>query len=92
MGLSGGSKLETTYGGNTESDTEAVNWGSDAENDDFKRLDFGLVAGAGVEINSILIGVSYGYGLANISSYTADGTRVSNRILSVSAGYRFGAK
>lgn len=92
MGLSGKSKYEITYGGETESDSEAVNWGSDAENDDFKRLDFGLVAGAGVEISSIRIGVSYGYGLANISSYTEEGAKVSNRVLSVSAGYRFGAK
>ena len=92
MGLTGKSKYEITYGGETESNTETIKWGSDAENDDFKRLDFGAVAEAGVEISSIRIGVSYGYGLANISSYTEGGTRVSNRVLGLSVGYTFGAK
>lgn len=92
MGLTGKTKYEISYGGETESNSESIKWGSDSENDDFKRLDFGAVAEAGVEISSIRLGVSYGYGLANISSYTEGGTRVSNRVLSVSAGYRFGAK
>jgi hypothetical protein len=93
MGISG----KTTYeyketGVPTETDTETISWGSDAENDDLKRLDYGLTAGAGVEINSIQIGVSYGFGLANISSYTGDGDIVNNRVLGISLGYKFGGK
>ena len=92
IGLSGESNYEVTINGDSTNDTETVNWGSDADNDDLKRLDFGLAAGAGVEINSIDIGVSYGLGLANISSYTDGGRKVSNRVLGISLGYKFGGK
>jgi opacity protein-like surface antigen len=69
-----------------------VNWGSDSENDDLKRLDFGLLIGGGVEIKSIQIGLTYGLGFANISSYTAYETKISNRVLGLSVGYMFGRK
>lgn len=42
-----------------------VEWGSD-ENDDFKRLDYGLSAGVGVEFNAVQVGVSYSIGIADI--------------------------
>jgi hypothetical protein len=45
---------------------------------------------AGVEINSIPIGVNYGLGLANISNYANDGSRVNHRVLGISVGYKFG--
>lgn len=92
MGLSGKTKSEETIDGETESEEEDVEWGSDEEQDDIKRLDYGLTAGAGVEINSILIGVSYDFGLANISSNKQGGTKISNRVLGISVGYSFGGK
>ncbi len=92
VGLKGKSKYEITFGGETEIETEVVEWGGDPENDDFKRIDLGAVAGAGVEISSIRLSVSYGYGLANITSYTEGGNKVKNRMLSFSAGYMFGNK
>jgi len=92
MGLSGKYKYEYTSGGTTESDDESVEWGSDEEDDDLKRFDFGLVVGAGVEINVIQIGVFYNLGIANISSYNDDGTKAANRVLGISLGYRFGGK
>jgi hypothetical protein len=92
LGLSGKGKYEETGDGTTTKDTETVKWGSDADKDDYKRLDFGLVVGAGVVINSIQIGVSYGLGLANISSYTEDGAKINNKVLGISLGYRFGGK
>jgi len=91
MGLSGKNKYELTYGGETDSEEEDIEWGSD-EGDDLKRLDFGLTMGAGVEISSIQIGLTYGLGLANISSYTDDGTKINNRVLGISVGYKFGGK
>ncbi|HZK95253.1 MAG TPA: porin family protein [Prolixibacteraceae bacterium] len=62
------------------------------DSDDFKRLDYGLIIGAGVEIKAIQIGLTYGLGLANISPDTSDGTKVSNRVLGISVGYKFGKK
>lgn len=83
--LSGKSKY--TFDG--DSDTEDINIGSE-ETDDIKAFDFGIVAGAGVEISSFVVGVSYGLGLANISSYTENGNKISNKVLAISVGYKFG--
>lgn len=92
MGLSGKSKFEITAMGETETDEEDIKWGSDEDEDEFKRLDLGLTMGAGVEISSIQIGLSYGLGLANISTYTDGGSKISNRVLGISVGYKFGRK
>jgi hypothetical protein len=92
IGISGESKYEGTFNGNTTIITETVDWGNDADNDNLKRLDFGLTTGAGVEINSFEIGVSYGLGLANIFSNTDGGRQLSNRVLGISLGYKFGGK
>lgn len=84
MGLSGKFK-------STDSPDETLNWGSGSE-DDLKRIDLGLTFGAGVEINAIQIGLSYGLGLANISSFTDGGSKINNRVVGISVGYRFGKK
>jgi hypothetical protein len=88
IGLSGESKYEVTEvsSGTTNNYTETINWGYD-----MKRLDFGLTIGAGVEINSIEIGVSYSLGLANIPDPDA-GDIIRNRVLGISLGYKFGGK
>lgn len=93
MGLSGKSKYEVTDWDETETETEEedIKWGSDYESD-FKRLDFGLTMGAGVEINSIQIGLTYGLGLANISPSTDNGSKINNRVLGLSVGYKFGGQ
>ena len=92
LGLSGKSKDEYNEDGDSGTDTYTVKWGSDSENDDYKRFDLGLNFGAGVEIKSLLIGLNYGLGLANISSYTDYGTKISNRVLAISFGYKLGGK
>ena len=92
FGLSGKSKYEEAFDGETESDEEDIKWGSDEDESDLKRLDFGLTMGAGVEINSIQIGLSYALGLANISPYTDGGSKINNRVLGLSVGYKFGGK
>jgi hypothetical protein len=60
-----------------------VEWGRD-----FKRTDFGLTLGAGVELNSIQIGLTYSLGLANI--YLENGETQKHRVLGISLGYRLG--
>ena len=46
FGLSGKSKTEVSGGGESETEEEDVKWGS-GDDDDLKRLDFGLTIGAG---------------------------------------------
>jgi len=88
-GLMGKTKYEASYGGETESETEDIEWGDDG---DLKRLDYGLSAGAGVEFGALQLGVSYGYGLANVSPEEDSEVKVNHRVLGVSLGYRFGGK
>ena len=89
IGLTGKIKSESISNGEKETDSRDMEWGSDKENDFLKRLDYGLNFGAGVEFNSIQIALSYGLGLANISTYTDDDVKIKNRVLQFSLGYRF---
>ncbi|MFO7868337.1 MAG: porin family protein [Bacteroidales bacterium] len=84
VGISGNT-LWSNDAGDEETDIE---WGSDENEDDMKRLDAGITVGAGLEINSILLGASYDYGLANISAYQGSGTLMQNRVLKISVGYK----
>lgn len=90
IGLSGKVKTKFTSGSTTVEDEEDVSWGNNENEDDIKRGDFGLSFGAGVEISSFLIGISYDLGLANISAYTDEGTKARNRVLKFSVGYIIG--
>ena len=89
IGLSGTIKGEVIVDGLTTSQEIDIEWGSDIDSD-FKRMDFGLIIGAGVELNSIQIGLNYSLGLANISPQT--NVKVNNRVLGISVGYKFGEK
>jgi hypothetical protein len=91
VGVSGKVKTEMSYLGETESETTDVKWGSGDE-DDIKRLDFGLNVGAGIAINAIEVGLFYDYGLANISAETDGGFMAKNRVLGLTVGYKFGGK
>ncbi|MEX0845908.1 MAG: porin family protein [Balneolaceae bacterium] len=88
IGLTGEYESEFSYMGESETDNEDINWGND-EDDDLRRLDYGLNAGAGIEINSIQFRVSYSLGLANVSAYRDSGTTMKHRVLSLSVAYMF---
>jgi hypothetical protein len=92
VGVGGKWKSEDNGNGEMGTDEDKVEWGSDAEESDFKRFDFGLTIGAGVEISAIQIGLSYDLGLANISPDTENGNKVHTRALALSVGYKFGGK
>lgn len=64
-----------------------IEWGSDQSNDDFKRIDAGLIFGGGIEVGKVQVGLSYNLGLANISPYTGNGTKISTGLFSISAFY-----
>jgi outer membrane protein W len=89
IGLSGKSVSKWTNDGNTAIDRAVIQWGSDKNKSELKRVDFGLTAGTGFEINAIQIGVTYGLGLANISPNTDYGENFRNRVLALSIRYIF---
>lgn len=91
IGLSGKIKQEMRINGDTTLSEEIdIEWGSDEESSNLKRVDYGLIIGAGVELNSVQIGLNYSLGLANISTVTD--VKVNNRVLGISIGYKFGKK
>ena len=87
IGLSGKIKQEESINGATTSEEIDIEWGSDIESSNFKRMDFGLIMGAGVELNSIQIGLNYSLGLANI--LPQNNVKFRNRVLGISFGYKF---
>ena len=90
-GLAGKWKIEMTdESGNKETNEEDILWGSDEGEDDFKNLDYGVTAGACIEFSGVMVGFNYGYGLANLSPHTDHGYIVNNRVMGISAGYKFG--
>jgi hypothetical protein len=88
IGLSGKTKVSYEFMGEEESQEENVEWGSDEENN-LKRLDMGATFGGGIEINSIMLGISYDLGLANISPNQDNGRTIKNKVLKFSVGCRF---
>lgn len=90
IGLSGKMNSKMSGAGLDTDETEDIKWGSDAEEDDFKRLDYGVSIGAGVELSALQIGLFYNLGLANISSYTDEGSTIQNRGLGLSVAWFFG--
>ncbi|MBV5312449.1 MAG: PorT family protein [Prolixibacteraceae bacterium] len=91
FGLSGKTKNEVTYNGQTELEEIDLKWGS-GEDDDIKPLDYGLIAGAGINIKSMEFGLNYSYGLANLEATSEDDSEMKNRVISISVGYKFNSK
>jgi hypothetical protein len=89
FGLSGNMLVIGESGTEKESVKTKIKWGNDEVNNHFKRLDWGITFVGGVEISSILIGISYDLGLYNVSPYQKLGNCRNNRILNISVGYRF---
>ncbi len=88
MGLSGKKIVTITSNGNTETVEEDIKWGLNRKSE-LKRLDYGAILGVGMELNAIQIGVTYRFGMANISNKTANGFKFNNRTFEISVGYKF---
>jgi hypothetical protein len=86
-GIYGKDKGSVNSNGDLSSWSKKINWGSDYPPDMLKRLDYGLIFGPGVQINHIQISLSYGLGLANISS--VNWLKIHNRVTEISVGYKF---
>jgi len=89
LGLSGSSDMDFTVLGVTTNTTEDIVWGSDPEESDLIRIDYGAVASAGVEFMSFMLELGYYHGLANLSPYTEDNYVISSRYITVLLGYKF---
>lgn len=61
--------------------------GNDPSDDDIKRLDFGMMFGAGVQYDRFRLGLFYNLGLMNISPFDENGYRMKNRAMGISLGY-----
>ena len=72
-------------------DSEDIIFGK-TEDDDLRPLDFGLNAGAGLEISNIAISVNYGLGLANLAPITTNDTEMKIKVIGFSVAYLFGGK
>ncbi|MBU2556098.1 MAG: PorT family protein, partial [Bacteroidetes bacterium] len=90
-GLSGKIKSKLSYMGESKTESKSIDWGSGDDND-FKRLDFGWIIGAGVEYEAFSAGLSYNLGLSNIAATPDGGNKVKNRVFAITVGYRFGKK
>ncbi len=72
-----------------EKESEDIKWGS-GDDDDAKPLDYGAKFGIGAEAMGFTFGAYYSLGLANIAVDTENGYKESNRVISLSIGYKFG--
>jgi opacity protein-like surface antigen len=71
-----------------ETTDSPIDLGSDKEDDDQKRLDFGLTFGAGAMVtDKIQVGLSYGLGLANVATDTEGGYKETNQVIGITLGY-----
>lgn len=84
--LSGKTKWEESFDGETESGKEDIEFGNGAG--ETKRGDFGANLLAGYELSSgFNIHVGYGLGLSNLSN--DDDAKLNNRVFSIGVGFSF---
>jgi len=89
MALAGNIRTEITVNNETTVNENNIKWGS-GDNKDLQRYDGGLNFGAGIQVYAIMVSVSYGLGILNISPTNDDGMRIKNTNIAVSLGYKFG--
>ena len=83
-GLSGKARIETA----DTSKSWDINWGKEPQ-DDFRRFDYGLIGGAGLEWNRFSLEGCFAYGIANIYAVSQTGYDIEQRAFSVRIGYCF---
>jgi hypothetical protein len=85
LGIAINGSSESTLNGNKE--TNDINIGS-SDTDFIKLVDFGIGAGFGVQFGAIQIGLTYDFGLANLTNLTDNGGMMKNRVAGLFVGYR----
>lgn len=82
IGFYGSDKGNSNSNGTISSWSEKINWEAQ-----FKRLDYGLIVGPGIQVKHLLVNISYGWGLANISPFSS--MKLHNRVAAFTVGYKF---
>ena len=85
VGVFAGPYLGYFLGGSSESDGEK----EDIDTDEVNALDYGLDLGVGLYLEKISVRVFYQLGLANLVKDAEGDESVKNKVLGVTAGYRF---
>lgn len=75
--------------GKKEVENYKIEWGNNQYKDQFKRFEIGYTTGLGLEIKSLMVGISYDHGLTNILVNQESGDKRKNRVLKLSLGYIF---
>jgi hypothetical protein len=98
MGIGGKAKTETKIMGNVtksshdiefNNDNPSTNQQEDASFNKLKRFDYGVNVGGGFDLNSVILKVNYGLGLAKINSTqtdNSDNNKNKYRTVSISVG------
>ena len=73
-------RTRTEFGGATEEIDIA---------DELERFDFGLAIGGGVELGAWVFDGRYTHGLKDVDKDQSDSVKVTNRAVSITAGFRF---
>jgi outer membrane protein with beta-barrel domain len=80
LGVALKAKVKATFGGDSfEQDMT----------DDLKRFEFGLVAGAGVQVGRVSVEGRYTWGLSDTGLEARDSMKAANRVASILGGLRF---
>ncbi|WP_417602468.1 porin family protein [Owenweeksia hongkongensis] len=89
VGLFGNSETETTSFFGTQKSDDKIEWGNEKDEDQLKRLDFGLQAKAGVEFDKISVAFFYGLGLINIATENSGNGDLTakNTVFGLTVGY-----
>lgn len=85
--VSGMEKVDATLLGNTTTTESNEIWKTD-DNPGYKRTDFGISFGPGIQINQIVVSATYDYGIANVWEGNSDLLK-ANRNICLSVGYMF---
>jgi hypothetical protein len=81
-GLAGKASIETA----DTSRSWNIHWGKEPQ-DEFRRFDYGVIAGAGLEWNRFSLEACFAYGIANIYALGQTGYDIGQRAFSVRIGY-----
>lgn len=89
IGLHGKSQISHTNDNDIYTFENTIEWGSTTENDDYKRLDYGLSFSTGIEFKFFQIELFRNYGLRNISSQPQEEVSYKNISSGLLLGYKF---
>jgi hypothetical protein len=84
--INGKEQIDYEDNGTSFSFSEDIEFGNEEEQ--VKRIDYGLNIGVGLEFSSFKVGAQYGLGLANLSNY--EDSTMKNQVIGVSLGYFVG--